>query len=137
MMYFKNNKIFINEELYYIVFRRKGRLIFSPCAELKKLQRYFLNAIKLEYSLNLDVVKTAKVHVGQKWILKMDIKDFYTSIPTHQIKKFVCKVCRNIKLANINYYFELVTLNGKLPTGAPTSPHIANACFEPIEKEIL
>lgn len=30
----------------------------------------------------------------------------------------------------------ITTLNGKLPTGAPTSAHIANACFSPIDKRI-
>lgn len=135
-MYFNDNKIFIDAELYYTTFRRKGRLIFSPCKELKKLQRHFLNVIKWQYTLNLSVKESVNVHTGKKWILKMDIKDFYTSVPTEQILKFIHKVCEHIEMANVNYYFDLVTVNGKLPTGAPTSPHIANACFEPIEKEI-
>ena len=30
----------------------------------------------------------------------------------------------------------ITTVEGKLPTGAPTSAHIANACFSPIDKRI-
>ena len=67
----------------------------------------------------------------------MDIKDFYNSVPNNEIQNAVTKVCQRIKRVNntINY-LSLVTINGKLPTGAPTSPHLANACFKKIDKEI-
>ncbi|MBR3890328.1 RNA-directed DNA polymerase [bacterium] len=135
-MYFKDNKVFIDAELYYTVTRRGKRIIFAPCKELKTLQRHFLNAIRWSYNLNLSTLDCAKVHTGKKWILKMDIKDFYSSVSSSAIQEFLLKVCNNIKYANVEYYYWLVTLYDKLPTGAPTSAHIANACFESIEKKI-
>ena len=48
MMY--SNKIFISSGFYYTVFRRENRIILAPCKELKKAQRYFLNAIKKVYA---------------------------------------------------------------------------------------
>lgn len=60
----------------------------------------------------------------------MDIKDFYNSVPYSDIEKFIRKVCTKIKNADTNYYLNLVTVDKKLPTGAPTSAHIANACFK-------
>ena len=134
MMY--SNKIFISLGFYYTVFRRKNRIILAPCEKLKKAQRYFLNAIKREYNLKINTCTVAQIHTAKKWILKMDIKDFYGSVPYRDIESFISNVCAKIKYANINYYLNLVTVDKKLPTGAPTSAHIANACFRKIEAEI-
>ena len=134
MMY--SNKVFISPGFYYTVFRINNRIILAPCEELKKAQRYFLNAVKWEYGLKIDTYKAAQIHTAKKWILKMDIKDFYNSVPYSDIKKFIRKVCTKIKNADTNYYLNLVTVDKKLPTGAPTSAHIANACFKKAEDEI-
>ena len=134
MMY--SNKVFISPKFYYTVFRIKNRIILAPCEELKKAQRYFLNAVKWEYRLKIDTYKTVQIHTAKKWILKMDIKDFYNSVPYSDIEKFIRKVCTKIKNADTNYYLNLVTVDKKLPTGAPTSAHIANACFKKAEDEI-
>ena len=66
----------------------------------------------------------------------MDIKDFYASVPYEFTRQVVKNTCKKIKLADINYYLNVTTLNGKLPVGAPTSAHIANACFSPVDKRI-
>ena len=131
-----SNKVFISPGFYYTVFRIKNRIILAPCEELKKAQRYFLNAVKWEYRLKIDTYKAAQIHTAKKWILKMDIKDFYNSVPYYDIEKFIRKVCTKIKNADTNYYLNLVTVDKKLPTGAPTSAHIANACFKKAEDEI-
>lgn len=134
MMY--SNKVFISPRFYYTVFRINNRITLAPCEELKKAQRYFLNAVKWEYRLKIDTYKTVQIHTAKKWILKMDIKDFYNSVPYSDIEKFIRKVCTKIKNADTNYYLNLVTVDKKLPTGAPTSAHIANACFKKAEDEI-
>ena len=133
----KSNKFYMNEECYYTIKRIKNRIIYIPCEELKSKQRYFLNAIKWVYPYKTDTLNCAKIHSGKKWILKMDIKNFYDSVPTNEIQRIIKKVCRRLnRNENIFSYFALVTINGKLPTGAPTSPHLANACFKGIDKEI-
>ena len=134
MMY--SNKVFISSRFYYTVFRIKNRIILAPCEELKKAQRYFLNVIKWVYKLKTDTYNAAQIHTAKKWILKMDIKDFYNSVPYSDIERFIQKVCVKIKNADVNYCMSLVTVDKKLPTGAPTSAHIANACFKKTEDEI-
>ena len=132
-----SNKFYISDEYYYTIKRIKNRIIYIPCDELKAKQRFFLNAIKWLYPYKADTLNYAKIHSGKKWILKMDIKSFYDSVPSYEIQRVVSKVCRRINQYNNSLsYLSLVTINGKLPTGAPTSPHIANACFKRIDKEI-
>ncbi len=133
-----SNKFYISDEYYYTIKRIKNRIIHIPCDELKAKQRFFLNAIKWLYPYKADTLNSAKIHSGKKWILKMDIKSFYDSVPSHEIQRVVSKVCRRINQNdNSLAYLSLVTINGKLPTGAPTSSHIANACFKGIDKEIM
>ena len=132
-----SNTFYINENLYYTIKRIKNRIIHIPCEELKAKQRYFLNAIKWVYPYKTDTVWAAQIHSGKKWILKMDLKDFYNSVPGGEIQKVVTKVCDRLnRRNNIFGYLSLVTINGKLPTGAPTSPHLANACFKNTDEKI-
>lgn len=131
-----SNKIFITKELYYTVLRIKNRIILAPCDKLKKEQRYFLNAIKRSYKLKQDTFNSAQIHTNKKWILKMDIKDFFYSVQYPPIKNFVIDVCDKISNENVFYYLSLVTINDKLPVGAPTSSYIADYCFKDVENEI-
>ncbi|MBR6098535.1 RNA-directed DNA polymerase [bacterium] len=135
-MYYNGNKVYLTQKLYYTVCRIGKRVILAPCDELKKKQKYFKTAINWVYPLKMNTFKAAKIHCGKKYILKMDIKDFYGSVPYSFIKQVIKNVCKRIKNADINYYLMITTVEDKLPTGAPTSAHIANACFSPIDKRI-
>lgn len=136
MTYFNKNKAYLTSELYYTIRRIGKRIVFAPCEELKKVQRYFKQALEWTYPLKISTFYCAKIHCGKKWILKMDIKDFYASVPYEFTRQVVKNTCKKIKLADINYYLNVTTLNDKLPVGAPTSAHIANACFSPVDKRI-
>jgi len=135
-MYYNGNKVYLTQELYYTVCRIGKRVILAPCDELKKVQRYFKTALNWTYPLKINTFKSAKIHCGKKYVLKMDIKDFYSSVPYPFIEQVIRNACKRIKNADINYYLMITTVEGKLPTGAPTSAHIANACFSPIDKRI-
>ena len=136
MTYFNQNKAYITPEFYYTICRVGKRIVFAPCDELKKVQRYFKQALEWTYPLKISTFYCAKIHCGKKWILKMDIKDFYASVQYEFTRQVVKNICKKIKLADINYYLNVTTLNDKLPVGAPTSAHIANACFSPVDKRI-
>ena len=136
LIYFNQNKIYLTAELYYTVCRVGKRIILAPCEKLKQAQRFFKTAINWVYPLEMNTFNAAKIHCGKKYVLKMDIKDFYGSVPYTFIEQVVKNVCKRIKNADINYYLMITTVDDKLPTGAPTSAHIANACFSPVDKRI-
>lgn len=136
LIYFNQNKIYLTAELYYTVCRVGKRIILAPCEKLKQAQRFFKTAINWVYPLEMNTFNAAKIHCGKKYVLKMDIKDFYGSVPYPFIVQVVKNVCKRIKNADINYYLMITTVDDKLPTGAPTSAHIANACFSPVDKRI-
>lgn len=136
MTYFNNNKVYLNGELYYTISRSGKRIIFAPCEELKKIQKDFKRALQWTFPLKMNTFDSAKIHCGKKWVLKMDIKDFYNSVPVAFIEHAVSLACNGIKFSNTYYYFMISTLDRRLPTGAVTSAHIANAGFRPLDKRI-
>ena len=136
LIYFNQNKIYLTAELYYTVCRVGKRIILAPCEKLKQAQRFFKTAINWVYPLEMNTFNATKIHCGKKYVLKMDIKDFYGSVPYPFIEQVIKNVCKRIKNADINYYLMITTVDDKLPTGAPTSAHIANACFSPVDKRI-
>jgi hypothetical protein len=87
------------------------------------------------YWIPISVKDAASVHCGKKWLMKLDIKDFFNSITEEQIKEIISRYVslyespiqiRRTDESDTEQIFSMCTINGKLPTGAPTSPYIAN-----------
>ena len=110
------------------------RQLYSPSTLLKCCQRVILDEIlnKIPVSRHATAYKrcwgierNAKPHIGKKYLLKMDITDFFGSITFDQVysaafntryfPKFI-----GVILTNFCCY------NGYLPQGAPTSPALSN-----------
>ena len=87
MIYFNQNKIYLTAELYYTVCRIGKRIILAPCEKLKQAQRFFKTAINWVYPLEMNTFYATKIHCGKKYVLKMDIKDFYGSVPILLLSK--------------------------------------------------
>lgn len=120
------------------------RQIYAPNESLKKCQYIILNKIisKLPvskyataYRKGSTLVQNASPHVGKRYLLKMDIKDFFGSIYFEQI------YCTAF---NTRYYpkqiglilTELCCKNGFLPQGAPTSPTLSNIVMRNFDDNI-
>ena len=143
-------------ETFHIPKKREGvRLIQAPEPVLMKmqsrlnfyLQNYYhmiapkgvhgfvINPNKKEKLCN--IVENAKIHVQQKQVLNLDLKDFFPSIKAYRVKElFLSEHCRyNEKIATALAL--LVTYEGKLPTGAPTSPVISNFICLQLDADLI
>lgn len=110
----------------------KIRVIEPPDAELKSIQKkisILLSELDLpdnihSYRKGRSIKTNAMPHVGNDYLLKSDIRDFYPHITNKMVygffKSLGCApdVCRILT--------RLITKDGHLPQGAPTSPTIAN-----------
>lgn len=126
-------KIYLGLNMYYNVYQLGKRTIHSPSKELKRIQKLILSFIKTKYQLKLNVPNAANVHCKQKWILKLDIRKFYESFSEEQLNDAVKTISNSIEFPaslNEDKIFGLLTIHGKLPTGAPTSPYLANISFD-------
>ena len=120
---------------YYDVFNNGKRIIHIPSPELKRVQRLIMRKYFKPHWTPLSVKDAASVHCGKKWLIKLDIKDFFNSISEEQIKDVIHQYAalyespnqiRSREDSDVEQIFSMCTINGNLPTGAPTSPYIAN-----------
>lgn len=122
---------------------RKIRWIEAPRPWLKRVQRKLL-----DHTLSLvtsscwchgfcpgrSILTNAANHVGRQFVVAMDIKDFFPSIHTAKLRPILSPFADNAR--ELEFLLALVTRHGRLPQGAPTSPHLANLVFSPVDAEI-
>lgn len=122
----------------------KIRVLYPSTGYLKRIQKRI--RIKILTKVNLpksikggvkrqDNIKNARYHVGHKYKFATDLKDFFPSISDLIVFQMFCRLgyFPNISEA----LTKLVTYQGAVPQGAPTSTDIANLVFLPIDYEII
>lgn len=149
----------INEPNYisFSIPKKKGgnRLIQSPESDLKKiqmklnfyLQQYYhwirpdgiygfvINPNKKEKICN--IVENAKVHTNQKYVLNLDLKDFFPSIKAYRVKELFLSEYFKFSDSVATALALLTTYEGKLPIGAPTSPVLSNFICLELDAELI
>ncbi|MCH9853615.1 MAG: reverse transcriptase family protein [Alphaproteobacteria bacterium] len=86
------------------------------------------------YLKRRNTYSNAKPHCGNKNILHVDLKDFFHSITLKRIETKLISLEIKPNVAKI--IADLVTINGVLPLGFPSSPLISNLiCFD-LDKKI-
>ncbi len=125
------------------------RRIEAPSAAIKKvlgiLNRYFQSVYFFEKSAaaygfvsgvtndddRRNVVTNAKKHLGQPWLLNVDLKDFFHSVTRDRVLRIFSGSPFSFKGELADLLSDLCTYNGRLPMGTPTSPVLSNlACRE-------
>lgn len=118
------------------------RKIYHPSKQLKSIQRCLLYLIIDEwpvdksvysYRKGVNISNHAKIHVKSNFLLRMDIKDFFPSIKSEDIKKYIedNKILFDSgQEEDIRLFCDFVCRKNCLTIGAPTSPAISNAvCY--------
>ena len=149
----------INQPIYYTfeIQKKKGgtRSIQAPNPILRDIQKqlnYYLQAVYLlvkpaevhgfiikpkGFELNHSIISNANAHVNKKHLLNIDLQDFFPSISAKRVKEILVK---HLKIENSDIASAialLCTYKKVLPTGAPTSPVLANfACME-MDEELI
>ena len=121
----------------------KFRKLSVPSMALKNMQRWILDNILYEVDVNekamgfvpsRSIITNAYNHLAKKYILKLDIKDFFPSIGFGRVlstfKKLNFPSEVSSALANICIY------KNELPQGAPTSPYLANLVCRKMDSRI-
>ncbi len=134
----------------WVAKRRGRRLLEAPRQRLKQVQRTILQTVLDDAALHpcamgfrkgRGVVDHAHRHVGRRWVVSMDLRDFFPSIGSRRIAGafrrlgFDGPLART--LADLTTHAarlprpcsreeQLLYQRRHLPQGAPTSPYLAN-----------
>jgi hypothetical protein len=129
--------------VYYIKKKNGGkRTIFVPSKDLTALQRAVLPLVKTPpfckkyaaaYEKGASVKKNAEIHAKGKHILHMDIKNFFPSINREIFTKTYAEYADG---KDADTLWKIVSVNGGIPIGAPTSPFIANRVLFSADKKL-
>lgn len=141
-------KITANSRYFYREFtiqKRRGgrRLVSAPYPSLLMCQTWiYENILKLAdahfsshgYCLKKSIKTNATPHLNQNALLKMDMKDFFPSIPIN----WVINYFSNLGYPNnVAYYLSAICcLDDALPQGAPTSPALSNILLMSLDKRL-
>lgn len=170
--YYKNIKA--SGKLRYRTFsikKKSGslRTINAPCSGLKVFQTYLNYILQVFYPPNSNVcgfvhgrsiADGAKKHVGKRYVLNIDLKDFFDTIEHHRVKSIFTLPPFNLKddkdnpnslpyiLANLCCHPKEVVRFDKegnpyqcvrnvTPQGAPTSPIITNLICRQLDRRLI
>ena len=118
--------------------RARPRWIDAPSGPLKAIQRSLLDHVLYEIAPHStahgfyptrSIITNARNHVGKDWVLSFDIKDFFPSTSQDLVVQTLSARSTTHATSLWSLAAWLCCLNGSLPQGAPTSPHLANLCF--------
>lgn len=130
------------------------RTIEAPSAQLKSVQKHVLNWLQKEIKVlphdsahgfvpHRNCATSLQVHQQYKsrWFLKIDIKNFFTSISTLQVHTALLshpyiQHLEDMHMLQLRELLKVVTFGGRLPQGAPTSPILANIVMIPYDYAI-
>ena len=131
------------------------RVIDTPDDKLKWIQRKLSeklhqvhsdymtqNGIKTSVShgfeKNKSIITNAYRHKNKKYLLNIDISDFFSSFNFGRVQGYFYKSREFMFTKEVaTIIAQLVCYKGKLPQGAPTSPIISNLIFNIVDLQIL
>lgn len=125
-----------------------GRAVWQPAPRLKILQYWVVDYLSEEgpnpacyataYEPGSSVRKNALYHVRQWHMLRMDIAQFFPSVKTELIYSYLntlpLDACLDEKDKNL--IIQIVSRNGGLVMGAPSSPMLANRALIDLDNEL-
>ena len=113
----------------------KPRTIEAPSHPLKMLQRVTLEKLlapvmahdaSMAFAPGKSIALNARRHFGASYLFSTDIRSFFPSVTSEHVREMLEARFQHFSPEAREEIQDLVTFNGRLPQGAPTSPHIGN-----------
>lgn len=133
---------------FYRIFsipKKKGgfREITAPYPSLLHCQKWIYKNILLSQDVHKcahgfvpkrSIITNAQVHLSSNCLLKMDLKDFFPSVPIN----WVIRLFQNLGYANnVSFYLaSICCYDGALGQGSPASPYLTNILLKKYDEKL-
>lgn len=128
----------LSQEIEEFLF--KGRKVYRTSKKLKAYLRFIDRVILRHLAKNVDVVHSyikeksaltaVSAHAGNHAFFLTDIKSFFSNISEEDVKRVLVRDKHLVPIADLNVYIEtiakMMTWEGAVPVGFPTSPQLSN-----------
>lgn len=133
----------------FVIPKRAGgiRIISAPRRRIKEVQRLLSTALLDLYGYGRkpvhsfvkerSVVTNARQHVQSRFILRVDLKDFFGTIHFGRVRGVLLNCPFALPEPVATVLAHICCLDGKLPQGAPTSPIISNLVCRGLDNALM
>lgn len=133
----------------------KKRLIEDPPPRLKRIQKqlnaflqavYFFLKTEAAYGFVMnargdgetrDIITNAEQHLGCQYLYNADIQDFFHQVKSDRLRQLFYAPPFDFEEDLTELLVSLMTHNGRLPMGAPTSPVLSNFATIEMDNDLL
>ena len=121
------------------------RIICAPDKRLKNIQRKLANILNKVYKVKpaahgfvyeKDIVTNAKSHTKQKWVLNLDLENFFEQINFGRVRGMLIKPPYGLGEEAATVIAQIACYKGRLPQGAPSSPILTNMICAPLDTQL-
>lgn len=137
----------------YSIRKKTGgvRMISAPYSDLKRVQRWVYENILLKDLSSVspcaegfipkdnddirNIVTNARRHARSKWLINVDIQNFFDSIKYDSVWKYFSKFGYEEEVVDV--LAKICTYKYRLPQGAPTSPMLSNLIVQSMDEAFV
>ncbi|MBK8904028.1 MAG: putative DNA binding domain-containing protein [Anaerolineaceae bacterium] len=131
----------------FIIPKRRGgkRYLLEPIPNLKIVQKKLSYVLQLIYKPKhavhgyvngKSIVTNATQHIGRRYLLNIDLEDFFPSIHFGRVRGMFMSYPYNFNGRVATTLAQICSLRNCLPQGAPTSPIISNMICAKMDSEL-
>ena len=121
------------------------RTISTPISALKIIQWKLNQVLTAAYEVkpsahgfvpNKNIVTNAKAHAGKRFVLNLDLEDFFGSVNFGRVRGLFMAAPYRLPASVATVIAQICCHDNKLPQGAPTSPIVTNMLCAQLDSQL-